>query len=77
MTCTPTPYGGGACKLPTVTTIAQHIIPPAAHAPLAHALPFTGGDVVGLSILGIGLLAGGIALVRAGRRVDVAAPPTE
>jgi hypothetical protein len=33
--------------------------------------------VVGLSILGIGLLAGGIALVRAGRRVDVAAPPTE
>jgi hypothetical protein len=31
-------------------------------------LPFTGGDVVGLSLIGIGAVAGGTALVRSGRR---------
>ena len=30
-------------------------------------LPLTGGDVAGLSVLGIGLLAGGTVLVRRGR----------
>ena len=33
-----------------------------------NALPFTGGDVVLLSLLGAGTLAGGAALVVAGRR---------
>jgi hypothetical protein len=75
MTCTP--YGGGACKLPTVTTIAQHIIPPAAHAPLAHALPFTGSDIVGLILVSVGFIAAGIVLLRGSRHADVAAPPTE
>jgi hypothetical protein len=36
-------------------------------------LPFTGGDVVGLSLIGIGAVAGGTALVRSGRRKAVSA----
>ncbi|HEY5015011.1 MAG TPA: hypothetical protein VIK61_20160 [Acidimicrobiia bacterium] len=37
------------------------------------SLPFTGGDVVGLSLIGIGAVAGGTALVRSGRRKAVGA----
>ena len=32
------------------------------------ALPFTGGDVVGLALIGAGAVAGGVALVRSGRK---------
>ncbi len=35
------------------------------------SLPFTGGDVVGLTLIGIGATAGGTALVRKGRRPAV------
>jgi hypothetical protein len=31
-------------------------------------LPFTGGDVVGLALIGVGAVAGGTALARSGRR---------
>ena len=31
-------------------------------------LPFTGGDVVGLALIGAGAIIGGTALVRSGRR---------
>jgi hypothetical protein len=31
-------------------------------------LPFTGGDVVGLALIGAGAVAGGVALVRSGRK---------
>ncbi|MCZ7534846.1 MAG: hypothetical protein M5T61_02145 [Acidimicrobiia bacterium] len=32
------------------------------------ALPFTGGDVIGLALIGAGAVAGGAALSRSGRR---------
>lgn len=39
-------------------------------------LPFTGGEIVLLSTLGLGALAGGTALVLAGRRRTAPAEPT-
>lgn len=61
-------YGGGSCgsasSVPTPST--------AVSAQSSNdSLPFTGGDVVGLSLIGIGALAGGTALVRSGRRKAV------
>jgi hypothetical protein len=35
------------------------------------SLPFTGGDVVGLALIGVGAVAGGTALARSGRRRHV------
>ena len=35
------------------------------------SLPFTGGDVVGLVLIGTGAILGGTALVRQGRRAEV------
>src|SRR4051812_46871007 len=35
------------------------------------SLPFTGGDVVGLALIGAGAVIGGTALVRSGRRATV------
>jgi hypothetical protein len=32
------------------------------------SLPFTGGDVVGLALIGVGALVGGTALVKSGRK---------
>jgi hypothetical protein len=34
-------------------------------------LPFTGGDVVGLALIGAGAIIGGTALARSGRRASV------
>jgi hypothetical protein len=39
-----------------------------ATTPDGGSLPFTGGDVVGLALIGIGAVAGGTALARSGRR---------
>jgi LPXTG-motif cell wall-anchored protein len=36
-------------------------------SPSGTALPLTGGDVAGLTVIGVGLLAGGTVLVRRGR----------
>jgi hypothetical protein len=59
-------YGGGSCgsasSVPVPTTKVS------AQTSNAGSLPFTGGDVVGLSLVGIGAVAGGTALVRSGRR---------
>jgi hypothetical protein len=64
-------YGGGKCGTESTvvvpTSAARH---KTSHDP---ALPFTGGDVVGLSLIGIGAVAGGTALVRSGRRKAVEA----
>jgi hypothetical protein len=60
-------YGGGKCgsessaPTPTTKVSAESTSP-------TSSLPFTGGDVVGLSLIGIGAVAGGTALVRSGRR---------
>jgi hypothetical protein len=65
-------YGGGKCggvssvPTPTNKVSAQSTSP-------SSSLPFTGGDVVGLSLIGIGAVAGGTALVRSGRRKAVGA----
>ena len=37
-------------------------------------LPFTGGDIVGLALIGAGAVAGGAALSRSGRRTARAGP---
>jgi hypothetical protein len=62
-------YGGGSCgsasSVPTPSTAVS------AQTSNDGSLPFTGGDVVGLSLMGIGALAGGTALVRSGRRKSV------
>ena len=64
-------YGGGNCggggSVPTPTTAVS------AQTSNDGSLPFTGGDVVGLSLIGIGAVAGGTALVRSGRRKAVEA----
>src|SRR5258707_1990737 len=64
-------YGGGNCgsasSAPTQTSAVS------AATSNDGSLPFTGGDVVGLSLIGIGALAGGTALVRSGRRKAVGA----
>ena len=64
-------YGGGSCGTESTvvvpTSAAQH------ETSSSGTLPFSGGDVVGLSLIGIGALAGGTALVRSGRRKAVGA----
>ena len=64
-------YGGGSCgsatSTPTQTTAVS------SKTSNEGSLPFTGGDVVGLSLIGIGAVAGGTALVRSGRRKAVGA----
>jgi hypothetical protein len=64
-------YGGGSCgsasSAPTPTSGVD------SQTSNDGTLPFTGGDVVGLSLIGIGALAGGTALVRSGRRKAVGA----
>ena len=64
-------YAGGNCgsasSAPTQTSAVS------AATSNDGSLPFTGGDVVGLSLIGIGALAGGTALVRSGRRKAVGA----
>jgi hypothetical protein len=65
-------YGGGSCG-----TENTAVVPTSAAAVSSTSengsLPFTGGDVVGLSLIGIGAVAGGTALVRSGRRKAVGA----
>jgi hypothetical protein len=59
-------YGGGSCG-----TESTAVVPTTAGqrgTSSGGTLPFTGGDVVGLSLIGIGAVAGGTALVRSGRR---------
>ena len=59
-------YGGGSCgsatSAPTPTTAISN------RTSDNGGLPFTGGDVVGLTLVGIGAVAGGTALARSGRR---------
>jgi hypothetical protein len=56
------PYGGGNCGS-TPTTVVQHIVPIVHHA-ASTGLPFTGGDVLGLTFIGIGAIAAGVSLLR-------------
>lgn len=58
-------YGSGSCG-PTITTVAHHVVTTVAPH-VGGSLPFTGGDVVGLVLLGVGALAGGFALLRSSR----------
>lgn len=61
-------YGGGNCG-PTVTTTPTTIT--SVGVPVHHdsGLPFTGGDVVGLSLIGVGAIVVGSFLARTRRRV--------
>lgn len=66
MSTTCPPYGGGNCGSTPTTTVVT--VP--SHTPAAHAdpLPFTGGDVVGLSLIGVGAILAGSFLARARKR---------
>jgi LPXTG-motif cell wall-anchored protein len=52
---------GGSSNPPAPPAVA------ATESPSGTALPLTGGDVAGLTVIGVGLLAGGTVLVRRGR----------
>ena len=60
-------YGGGSCGSATSVPTPTNKVSAEKTSPDT-SLPFTGGDVVGLSLIGIGAVAGGTALVRSGRR---------
>jgi hypothetical protein len=64
-------YGGGNCGADSTAVVPTSAV--RADASSEGSLPFTGGDVVGLSLIGIGAVAGGTALVRSGRRKSVGA----
>jgi hypothetical protein len=64
-------YGGGNCGSASSTPTPSQGV--SAQTSNDGSLPFTGGDVVGLSLIGVGALAGGTALVRSGRRKAVGA----
>jgi hypothetical protein len=59
-------YGGGSCGTENTSVVPTTKV--SADTSNDGSLPFTGGDVVGLSLIGIGAVAGGTALVRSGRR---------
>jgi hypothetical protein len=63
------PYGGGSCG--SASSVATPTSAVSSRSSDNGGLPFTGGDVVGLSLIGIGAVAGGTALVRSGRRKAV------
>jgi hypothetical protein len=65
-------YGGGKCGAASSVPTPTSKVSSASTSPDS-SLPFTGGDVVGLSLIGIGAVAGGTALVRSGRRKAVGA----
>jgi hypothetical protein len=59
-------YAGGNCgTASSVPTPATAVSSRTSHN---NGLPFTGGDVIGLSLVGLGAVAGGTALVRSNRR---------
>src|SRR5260221_226888 len=55
-------YGGGSCG-PTVTTPPVVTVPSQQRTPTDSGLPFTGGDVIGLSVVGTMLIAIGFGLI--------------
>jgi hypothetical protein len=60
----------GGFVSPALTPTPAQVTPSAAlplTAPATSQLPFTGGDVAGLSVLGAGLLGAGVVLVRRNR----------
>ena len=59
-------YGGGSCGSASSTPVST--VAPSNPTRHHDDLPFTGGDIVGLSLVGIGALAGGTALARSNRR---------
>ena len=73
----PTSAAGGSCAAPptdvggTGGSTGEPVPAPAGAATQSPtgttSLPLTGGDVAGLSVIGIGLLAGGTVLVRRAR----------
>ncbi len=63
-------YGGGACPPPPPTTVVlvPSTIPAVHHHHLNDTgLPFTGGDVLGLGLLGFGAIIVGSFLARTRR----------
>lgn len=64
MSTTCPPYGGGECGSTPTTTVTT-VGTPVHKAP--GDLPFTGGDVIGLSIIGVGAIVIGSFLARARR----------
>jgi hypothetical protein len=65
------PYGSGDCKPPATPPeepVQETGGVQGAPAAEGDTLPFTGGDVVGLALIGAGAIVGGAALARSGRR---------
>lgn len=54
-------YGGGNCGSTPTTPVVT--VPSTTPKPISNDLPFTGGDVVGLTLIGTLLIAAGVALV--------------
>ncbi|MFN8037011.1 MAG: hypothetical protein U0V73_13835 [Acidimicrobiia bacterium] len=64
VTCNPEPAGSGQVAAADAAAPVQVKAVQATRG----GLPVTGGDVVGLTIVGLGAVGGGIAMVRFGRR---------
>ncbi len=70
------PAPGGSCSAPSSQVVGTGgFVEPAVQAtqaaPSGASLPLTGGDVAGLSLIGIALVGGGIVLVRRTRTTAV------
>lgn len=60
-------YGGGNCGTTPTTSVAT--VPGNPARPVSNdGLPFTGGDVLGLGLIGSGMLVAGIVLARLKQR---------
>jgi LPXTG-motif cell wall-anchored protein len=52
---------------PTHSTVLGTSVTATSTAPASHTLPFTGSDVAGLTVVGVGLVGAGVVLVRRNR----------
>lgn len=64
------PYGGGNNTTCTPDSVPTPVVTvPSAQKVVTSDLPFTGGDVVGLSLVGVVLVALGLTFMRRARNV--------
>jgi hypothetical protein len=63
------PYGGGSSVPGSATASTMHLEVAPTAAPQDAALPLTGGDVVALTAVAVGAVAGGLGIAAHRRRV--------
>lgn len=66
------PISNGFVTAPAVQGAGGVRVVPTAAVQTGGSLPFTGGDVGGLSVIGAGLLGAGLVLVRRNRKAEKA-----